>query len=123
MEQLAEGRVWTGKEALELGLVDRIGGLGQAVEEASKMAKLSGKFEIEEFPKVRTPADAIAELLEVRQDGISQPQYSTFYPPVLRKFSGVAPLLKSFNDPFVCMVFFHGTVHSWDLTHGKPSYE
>ena len=102
VEQLAEGRVWTGKEALELGLVDRIGGLGQAVEEASKMAKLSGKFEIEEFPKVRTPADAIAELLEVRQDGISQPQYSTFYPPVLRKFSGVAPLLKSFNDP-LCM--------------------
>ena len=63
------------------------------------MANLSGEFEIEEFPKVRTPADAIAELLEVRQEGIFQSQYSTFYPPFLQKFSGVAPLLKSFNDP------------------------
>ena len=99
VKEFAEGRVWTGKEAHELGLVDRIGGLAQALEEASKMANLSGEFEIEEFPKVRSPADAIAELLEVRQEGISQSQYSTFYPPFLQKFSGVAPLLKSFNDP------------------------
>ena len=34
VEKLAEGRVWTGYEAHELGLVDRIGGLSQALKEA-----------------------------------------------------------------------------------------
>ena len=87
VKEFAEGRVWTGKEAHELGLVDRIGGLGQALEEASKMANLSGEFEIEEFPKVRTPADAIAEL-EVRQEGIFQSQYSTFYSSLLAEILG-----------------------------------
>ena len=52
------------------------------------MANLSGEFEIEEFPKVRSPADAIAELLEVRQEGISQSQYSTFTLPSCRNSLG-----------------------------------
>ena len=99
VEKLAEGRVWTGKEAYELGLIDRIGGLAQAVDEASKLANLNGEFDIEEFPKIRTPADAIAELLEVRQEGILQTNNSSFYPSVFQKFSEVAPLLNSFNDP------------------------
>ena len=64
---MAEGRVWTGYEAHELGLVDRFGGLSQAVKEAVALAELKGDFEIEEFPKVRTTTDAIAELLEVRE--------------------------------------------------------
>ena len=51
VEKLAEGRVWTGYEAHELGLVDRIGGLSQALEEAVALAELKDDFEIEEFPK------------------------------------------------------------------------
>ena len=71
VEKLAEGRVWTGREAVEIGLVDKLGGLAPAVKEASKLAGLKDDYEIEEFPKIRTPADAIAELLEVREKGVS----------------------------------------------------
>lgn len=39
---LAEGRVYTGKEALALGLVDQLGGLNEAVALAQKLAKLDG---------------------------------------------------------------------------------
>jgi protease-4 len=98
VENLAEGRVWTGKEAYELGLVDNLGGLSQAITIAADLAYLGKDFEIEEFPKVRTPAEAIAELLEVRQDGISL-SGANFEHPLLQKLSNAEPILNSLNDP------------------------
>jgi protease-4 len=98
VENLAEGRVWTGKQAYDLGLVDDIGGLSQAITVASELADLGSDFEIEEFPKVRTPAEAIAELLEVRQNGISLGRDS-FDNPILQKLSDAEPILNSLNDP------------------------
>jgi len=41
VEQVAQGRVWAGKTALELGLVDKLGDLKDAVRSASKMADLT----------------------------------------------------------------------------------
>ena len=97
--KLAEGRVWTGREAVEVGLVDQLGGLSLAVVEAIKLAKLKGDYEIEEFPKIKTPADAIAELLEVRERGISVSEDSMLSNPVLKKLSDASPLLQSIKDP------------------------
>ena len=99
VEKLAEGRVWTGREAVEIGLVDKLGGLVPAVKEASKLAGLKDDYEIEEFPKIRTPADAIAELLEVREKGVSVSGDSVISNPVLKKLSNSSHLLKSMNDP------------------------
>ena len=98
VENLAEGRVWTGKQAYDLGLVDDLGGLSQAITVAAELADLGKDFEIEEFPRVRTPAEAIAELLEVRQDGISLGGTS-FDNPLLQKLSDAEPILNSLNDP------------------------
>ncbi len=46
---LAEGHVWTGAEAKERGLVDRLGGLDAALEEAARLARLRA-WHIEPFP-------------------------------------------------------------------------
>lgn len=40
VETLAQGRVWTGKEALDNGLIDGLGGLETALEEAAAMANI-----------------------------------------------------------------------------------
>lgn len=40
MQEVAQGRVWTGRQALRRGLVDRIGGLWAAVRAASYLAEL-----------------------------------------------------------------------------------
>lgn len=40
IDAVAQGRVWSGQQALERGLVDRLGGLGEAVAEAAKLGKL-----------------------------------------------------------------------------------
>ena len=44
VHEIAQGRVWSGQEALKLGLVDEIGGLGSAVRYAAKMAKAENDF-------------------------------------------------------------------------------
>ena len=44
VEAVAQGRVWTGRQALERGLVDRIGSLRMAVERASERAGLNPRF-------------------------------------------------------------------------------
>ena len=40
VDSIAQGRVWTGKRALQIGLVDAIGGIERAIQSAATMAKL-----------------------------------------------------------------------------------
>ncbi len=51
--EIAQGRVWSGKRAKEIGLVDELGGLEDAIRYAAERAKLGNKWQIEEYPKVR----------------------------------------------------------------------
>ena len=58
---IAQGRVWSGQEALKLGLVDEIGGLGAAVKHAAGMAKADGDYSV--VGPEREP-DALKEILK-----------------------------------------------------------
>jgi protease IV len=49
VDSIAQGRVWTGRQALELGLVDRLGGIQDAVDCAARMAKLTD-YRLVEYP-------------------------------------------------------------------------
>lgn len=49
IKAIAEGRVWTGEDALKLGLVDKLGGINDAVKLAVAKAKLS-TYMVKEFP-------------------------------------------------------------------------
>ncbi|MCA9654429.1 MAG: signal peptide peptidase SppA [Myxococcales bacterium] len=55
VEQLARGRVWTGRRAEELGLVDELGGLTTAIALARREAGIDAdaRLELRRFPKVR----------------------------------------------------------------------
>lgn len=52
--EIAQGRVWSGTAAKEIGLVDDIGGLDVAIKYAAKAAKLGNDWEIEEYPEFST---------------------------------------------------------------------
>ncbi len=52
VHKIAQGRVWTGNKAKELGLVDEIGFLSDAISIAAKKAKLSD-YKIVEYPKIK----------------------------------------------------------------------
>lgn len=51
VKTIAEGRVWTGEQALNLGLVDKLGNLDDAVKAAAKLAKVE-KYTIAQYPDV-----------------------------------------------------------------------
>jgi protease-4 len=50
LDMIAQGRVWTGNQALELGLVDAIGGIDNAIAEAAKLAELDN-YSLRSFPQ------------------------------------------------------------------------
>jgi protease-4 len=52
VDALAQGRVWTGREALANGLVDEMGGLKQALDYTASQARISD-YRIALFPEVR----------------------------------------------------------------------
>ena len=62
VDKLARGRVWTGKQAVENHLVDGLGGLYNAIQEAAKMADLKN-FEIIEYPSIKTFKEKIADFI------------------------------------------------------------
>ncbi len=55
----AEGRVWTGNQAKEIGLVDELGGIEKAIEIAAEMANLGKSYVIFEYPKLRSPLEEL----------------------------------------------------------------
>ncbi len=77
LEPLARGRVWTGVQALDLGLVDHVGGRGRAIERAASLANL----EPDEFDVVPVgprgmlarlrPAQSSAALAGVRRRAVT----------------------------------------------------
>ena len=50
VDSIAQGRVWTGYRAKEIGLVDRFGGLNDAVKAAAAKAKLVD-YRLVEYPQ------------------------------------------------------------------------
>lgn len=64
VDSIGQGRVWAGTDALEIGLVDELGGLNEAIKEAAKRANLSeNNFSIIEYPLIKSPIEEfLAEL-------------------------------------------------------------
>lgn len=66
VDEIAQGRVWTGAEALEIGLVDQIGTLEDAITYAAKSIEGVAGLEdvkIESYPKPLTTMELLLETL------------------------------------------------------------
>jgi protease-4 len=65
IDAIAQGRVWTGRQALELGLVDKLGGLDDAIQAARTEARLDPKSRVDlvVYPPKRSVYDLIASSL------------------------------------------------------------
>lgn len=50
IDSIAQGRVWSGEDAVQLGLVDRVGNLQDAISSAARMAKITS-FGLKEYPQ------------------------------------------------------------------------
>lgn len=62
VDSVGQGRVWSGTNALEIGLVDELGGLDDAVAYAAELAGLES-YQVESFPKAKDFATQLMEML------------------------------------------------------------
>ncbi|OYT70061.1 MAG: signal peptide peptidase SppA [Chloracidobacterium sp. CP2_5A] len=96
VQDIAQGRVWSGAEAKRLGLVDEFGGLEAAIQAAAEAAKLGADWKISEYPKRRNFAEQLAKLLaDEETDRLAQS-------PLQRELERVwaeAAALAALNDP------------------------
>jgi protease IV len=65
VREIAKGRVWTGNQAKELGLVDQIGGLRTAIGKAKSLASIEAKDSVtlRSFPEAADPLTAFGQAL------------------------------------------------------------
>ncbi len=102
LEGIAQGRVWSGTEALRLHLVDEIGGLDKAIVYAADKAKLGtgmGDYVVKEYPEKINLAQVLAAMF----DDHSEPVIKAKMDPLTQQFIKIRRELKTFqslNDPF-----------------------
>jgi protease-4 len=61
VDEIAQGQVWTGAEALELGLVDELGSLDDSIDAAAELAGLAvGEFGKKYYEKELSPTEQLA---------------------------------------------------------------
>jgi protease-4 len=60
INSIGQGRVWTGEQALKIGLVDRLGNIDDAVKSAAKMAKLKN-YRIVAYPEQKSVLNKLGE--------------------------------------------------------------
>jgi protease IV len=97
VEEIAQGRVWSGLEAKEIGLVDELGGLDAAVAFAAEKAGLGANYRLIEYPRQKELIEAIQEFLEgvtprhARSTGLTA--------KIAQRIEEELKVLRSFNDP------------------------
>lgn len=66
LEQLARGRIWTGADAKERGLVDELGGLYEAIRAAKDLAGIQAEapVTVRVYPRQKEPLEQLLGLLE-----------------------------------------------------------
>jgi len=101
VEEIAQGRIWTGLQAVENGLIDELGGLDDAIRKAAELASLD-EYGTLILPEKKTLIDIL-----LKSDlGISAVTLLKLYAgdlevPFVKQFDEGAELLKSsLNDPF-----------------------
>jgi protease-4 len=97
VEELAQGRVWSGLQAQKLGLVDQLGGLQDAVREAAKRAHVAGDFRLD-MPF--EPKSALERLLKLVSPGDDHADTRMGPASELEnRFRQVLGSLQALNDP------------------------
>ena len=100
VSQYAEGRVWMGLDAHELGLVQELGGLYDAIEYAAELTDLKETYEVIEMPEVSSPMDDFVEMMDGQAKVNLDAHYSLFNEfPGLCGLMEANNLLKSMDDP------------------------
>ena len=103
IDKVAQGRVWSGEDAFELGLIDNLGGLDDAIAAAAELAELGDDFSVVYIEKEQEFKDQLVEQLLARALRLADPEMIAGSTPqaarLLRKAEKEAAGLLMLNDP------------------------
>ena len=70
VREIARGRVWTGRQAKELGLVDELGGLHEAIVQARRLAEIPAAESVrfKRYPTPESPWEALSKAFGVSSE-------------------------------------------------------
>jgi protease IV len=100
VNEIAQGRVWSGIEAQKIGLVDEMGGLAKAIAYAADQAKLGKDWSVVEYPDTESVAERLIKRLSGEE--VAQLRAASAHSPLtreLQKFQADLTDLQSLNDP------------------------
>ncbi|WP_456405084.1 signal peptide peptidase SppA [Thiolapillus sp.] len=78
VHEIAQGRVWSGKQALKLGLVDKLGGLRDAIAAAAEKAQID-EYSIEEYQKEGSLMEEILKEMGMETRAGNSPMVETLW--------------------------------------------
>ncbi len=94
VDKIARGRVWSGRSALKLRLVDGLGGLSDALDEARKLARIpaSERFGVRVYPQKKSFLEMLIDLTGVKAQNPLDVQarlqaYRRFFPAMAMPFA------------------------------------
>jgi len=96
VRELAGGRIWSGADALDLGLVDELGGLGDAIAYAGEQAGLGSKPAVKELPE---PVNFLEEILETSMASQADARLQGPARELAALYRELLSLSRQFNDP------------------------
>ncbi|NET59391.1 MAG: signal peptide peptidase SppA [Symploca sp. SIO2E6] len=98
VEEIAQGRVWSGVDAKKLGLVDEIGGIEQAIEYAAKEANLGKNWQIQEYQNTPSLEEQILKKLTSEAQA-QNPQLPASLTAEFLKLQKELEMLTDLDDP------------------------
>jgi protease-4 len=98
IDTIAQGRVWAGTEALNLRLVDEIGGLEDAIKYAANKAKLGTRYHVKEYPEQMSFAESLAQIFNHQEEPVMQAKADPLTQQYLKLRSDLK-VFQEFNDP------------------------
>lgn len=96
--QIAQGRVWSGRDAHKIGLVDELGGVEQAVQYAAKQAKLGDDWELQESSESGGFESRFLKRLAGEESTQAKPEIDPITAE-FEKFKADLEVLQTMNDP------------------------
>jgi protease-4 len=101
VDRVAQGRIWTGEDALKLGLVDRLGGIPEALDLAREKAGIA-KDQPVKIRVLPRPKNFLESFLQSDADSLARLRQTAALPPELARLYAEYEYLRPLtSEPFV----------------------
>lgn len=92
VHEIAQGRVWLGSKGKEIGLVDVMGDLNDAITAAAESAGLDDNYRTSEYPRTKDPMQQLVD----KFSGAEEANFENYF--IKKEFGALYPYLKELNE-------------------------